>query len=663
MEFHGPFGGLVTHLAPDQIPVGSASECGNVLLSEGRIRPRPGIRLHYRSPIGFPGRRIRGLYQWDRSYGTNDDHIVLVVLSDGGLWSVVDNSATQLAVDGSFRDKVPVFVPFNRRVYIANGLRPWRTDGTIQGTTLAGMRDPSPKPRAQVRSDGDNGIGGGIYQYAVTWYDALADTESNAAFIFGDSNLGGAELNVPVGSRIRISFRYTDENGQLRTVAPEPNIRPTHMRIYRRSMTLSDAYWWAIVQIPYPFADNHFEDGLSNDGWEAYNADSSNPNIVAGSNRVTGPFAPTRNGVPPPCRIMAAYKDRMFFADKNDTSRIRFSAVGRPDHVHEDDYESVGGDQNDDIAFLTEYSGNLCIGKTGSIWILSGAIITPTNDTVATDEAVPESYHALHKTKVPQSFGATGEEGPGCIVAGTPQYIYYPGNGGFYRFNGVESEQVSIPIKETWENFASSLTGSQTKSALTFAYDSRNGCLIICGGGGEIRNSIADALVLEMSRMQWSIWTGHLPITAVADSIGSQGRYSPAIMGYTLPDTGGTVAAFDDLILSDVTDLEGNGSAINWTWASGLMDLGSRTHRKHVYLVSWMGTGDGMAFYAVATDADADWRQERNPYEASGLSWSFRRRVSRTGLRFVVGVQGLGLEQRGFAITGFSLDAERVGQR
>ena len=424
-KYSGPFLGLNTTRAPRELGPMWATDAKNVLLTDGRIRPRPPLRLVENLRRFIANHEIVGLYQWDSPKVGQQILIKSVDQSKGRFWALsktgfVDFTPFPLSTFA------PTWVNMHGLVYMVDGSYPLiKTDGTGEGTIMVGIVPPTNVTITEENAGPEDAVleGDTVYQYAITYYDADHDVESNPFY--------------------SLHIRTFTEHPRMLIVLYEPEVvhsGRTHFRVYRKNVTLEQTFFLLMAQV---------------DIWEGLYRDPQgtlqHPTPPLGTT-TTGPFAPCRNGIPQRATVACYYKDRMFYNDIDNPDLLRFSAFGHPDHVDPADYKLLAGDAQSGVTGLAELSGQLVILRPRNIWALSGEIETATNETLATGAMPNTSYEELWRTK--SNVGCANRHGPnGAIVAGRPAQLYFPSPSGFYSFDGLVERQVSDQIQPTWKDF------------------------------------------------------------------------------------------------------------------------------------------------------------------------------------------------------------------
>jgi hypothetical protein len=482
INFAGPFLGLNTVTAPHMLAPGFATVAQNVLITRGGgVRPRDPWRMYWQETLLGLSSVCVGMLHLDvaRLAGSTDDGDRMRVLSkmyDGKLLQTSAFAGPAQHVDltgpGVRSNYQPTWVLANRRLYVIDGsARMIQYDGDtvrtigIEVPTMAGVSEWQDPPQAQVefkRREGGAGPDAGTYAYTATFYDSVYGIESNAKV--------GLEtpMTVVLDGSNRVAVKI---HPFLWAGLAQRGI--DRVRIYRRHRADVDG---TELGLPFRLIAEIY-------GWppgaESFDWDNEVPDDeVTLSDVVTGPFAPTRNGIPPAARIAVWYKNRMWYADPDDGTRLWYSEHAFPEHVGSTSFIPIGGDPDDIITGMVEMAGQIIILKKDSIWVLSGDLETYNNARVALGhqpgvdfaESFPEVYKTKSKTGCHNTQG-----GNGAIVCGHPPLLFYSNANGLYRFDGVDDRLVSDLIMDEWKAVVGSLDHS-----ISYAVDLANEVLYVC---------------------------------------------------------------------------------------------------------------------------------------------------------------------------------------
>lgn len=592
IRHEGQFLGLNTTLTPRQLPPAFGTVCHNVLVSEGRIRPRlPWYRL---VTDGIPGQQVVGMLNVRR--GGVAWLLVKTAIpgtpGSGMLWNVTDGQVTNLAANLSPWPVCWVFV--GDTVYVIDGTTlmvktrggPADTvtigipapvagsehaSGGVYGLVIFGWDHPD-YPEYGLVAGGSYGLGfSGTYSYAVTYRNRETGVESNPVY-------SGPVTLAEQFPRIFFNFEYTPNN----------NAGIDEVRIYRRNDTLGQPFYRLVDQGNYDPIDP-----FSTTGDEF--VDQTRDADITVSDTSIGPFAPSRNGLPPKSRCAAWYEDRMFYAAVDEPGKLYYSGKGYPEHVAGDAFVNVTGDESDDINGLLASSGQLFIGKAKSIHILSGPIIAPDNLTRALgtpDSSLPASTHQLFRAGTVDVGPQRASAGNGLVSAGGR--VLFANDGGLYAFDGQQAVNVSTErIGPTWRAFMRRGTGRPQDATLTFAHDPEDGVLYICNG------TVGDILAPPVLAFHYRLAGGAGGWTTLSDAADP---FSPSLvtavagsLGDTAPreitsDPDRETALFigqDNgrvFLASDRESLEG--FAPPFMWETGDLAV-TPSLRKHFYSGKW----------------------------------------------------------------------------
>lgn len=454
--YGGPWRGLNTTSDPLQIGEAWAAEAYNVILSEGRLQPGPLWSLS--GALTIPGHLPVGMFHWDRLPASDlppqnaADHVILLKTWQGGttnvgkLWAVRINASHEAVVvelAQGLSQHQPTWVVANNLVYVLDGSeRPVKTDGTPEGTKTIGIEPPSLAPSGQVSFTLVNsGLEQGnlalnsTYRVAVTFYDADTDVESNPLVHEFTTDAVQDQL-------MRVSL--------LNDASPPAGRGITHFRVYLA--LIRDDTGDQINQPLYLYRQ------VDAGGLETYirvftETTTGEPFAPPeAGNAVSGPFAPSLNGLPPAARVGHMYRDRMFYSDPEDDRKLWFSAAGHPDHVASDAWLPLQGDANDSINGMAELGGQLFVLKFASIWGVHGGIEVATNADAALGNIVVPILPEIYRTRAAVGCANAGG-GNGAIVLGHPPLIYFNGVDGWFAFDGSDTRMVSSAILPTWRKF------------------------------------------------------------------------------------------------------------------------------------------------------------------------------------------------------------------
>lgn len=608
VRFNGPFLGLNTTLLPRQLDSRFAVEAKNVILSQGRIRPRVPLEvigsLGQPNGIQFNAEFISAVH-WNPPLG---DRPIIVAKGVGvddsvvSYWKFVqDDTGPDTPIQKAVQLSVPFplglsrgpvcWVPVGNWMYIVDGSGlPLKFDGVGNALTPVGLLPPTVNSEQTLIGDPTlarphvsffRKVGlpepnlTGAPEYAVTLYDSVNDVESNGNFI-------GPIQGEFQGFGFKVEFFANWVNIK----ADWARGLATQVRIYRKGNvdTLDpvsgETVRWASYRLVAVIDDDETSvtDPSYRDRSTPLEADQDAVPLLAEdfhSSFATGPWAPTKNWVPPVATVAVYYKDRMFYggltkgwwhaesathnpgppveglSEPHDlSSRIYYSEFGHPDHVDlAADFERLTGDRDDGVGGMVELAGQLLMGKRNSLWILAGTITTSTNETNATGAVPLASSHQLYRTKAivgcanqnPRFTARTG--GNSLIVAGDPPMAFFNSESGFYKFDGLAEQQVSKAIQPTWFDFVRYGDFTERAQRVTYAVDPFNECIYLCNGSST-ETGRPKILVYHYNTGAWSeldaseqVVANHKEPSCVFSALGSLGpggsvkNYSSLMVG------------------------------------------------------------------------------------------------------------------------------------
>lgn len=492
LEFNGPFLGLNTAQAPHALGPGFATVAENVIIDRGgSVRPREPWANYQQQTVDGDGHSIFngiqkicvGMLHIDLSKlaglaPSTTPKIRILAKTFGGRVKEVaafgDLQEQFVQVADALSSLAPTWVLVNRRLYVIDGSsRMIVYDGdtsrligiTPPTATIEDEYPPDPLGEAQlafIHVSTSPGPGAGTYIYGATFYDSVNGVESNPVIPW-------TSVEHTDATRVRIQlypFRFLTNEGIDR------------VRVYRQR--IFDANDEAVAE-PSRLIGEAFGWGETN---PTYEWDGDVPDdAVTLSDEASGPFLPTRNGLPPSARIAVWYKARMWYADPDDGTRLWYSEAGIPEHVGSLSFLPLGGDADDQIAGMVEMAGQLVILKKDGLWILTGNLETHTNSSVALGQ-VPgvdfvESFPEIYKTKSKTGCHNTGG-GNGAIVCGHPPMLYYSNANGLYRFDGADDRPVSDLIDAEWRDMLKAdVSALETDHAISYAIDTANQVLYV----------------------------------------------------------------------------------------------------------------------------------------------------------------------------------------
>lgn len=513
-QFQGPYYGLNLTADPTQLPPQWATVARNIILSDGKIRMRAPFHsmrdgsgddavMDY--GIVNPGAAANvcvGLFPWINSRFAKPITMAVVMpetivppFSQGSgtaaprLWRLEEgvDPFDMGILTGEVRTIAPSWLLWQGWLYVSVGTDTlWKTNGHM--LTKAGLMVPPAGMVTVARSNaGSGGINADV-RYYMTLRDRKTGVESNSYAIPDDS-----PFNADDPTLIKHTENDTDATFTIQLHGPTAGVPEfqnwDELWIYRQNVDLEQPAGRKIAlgranEIP----------RVSSGPTELVvvdNEDEDNIELRAiGSNIVTGPFSPSRNGVPSNVGPMGTYGGRMYFGEIKhpaaftDLGKLRFSAIGFPDHVDPDDWIDVSGDKDDEITGVEQLGDQLIVGKRKSIWVVSGNPTTETNDTIATGAVAFESTERTYRSKA--TVGPLNKGGNGFVVVGEPARVYFASDNGLYTFDGIDTRYLGQVIKALWSDFSKAPGDGfgvhDREFNFTFADDPKNGLLYICCG-------------------------------------------------------------------------------------------------------------------------------------------------------------------------------------
>lgn len=643
--------GLNTTHDPRQLSAGFAVEANNVLLSEGRIRPRPPF-VPFCSDGGQEyvvpnGGHIGGMIQIPRGQYDPPSVLAQVVPSSGygsSLWRFdADGTAIQLAdPGGGAQATLPwSFVQVGEWFVVLLAGLPVKTKGDSENTFSLSVPPPSASEVEQsIVSQGTANINATV-EYAVTWYRSADHTESNP-IIFGPFTPAAGEAVQFLVTQLPYTLFGVDE-----------------MRVYRKNISLGQVAYRLVGGVHTLWVGRLFWDGLAEDSITTSSAD-------------VGPFAPSRNGMAPGATCGAWHHNRLFVnkADVHgpNTSRVYYSGLGQPGSFYADDYLDVSGDGTEAVTGLITHAGQLVIGKPRSIWVLSGNILGATNFSAAVGAMPPVSHHTLHRTKA--TIGPINKAGNGFVMAGDSPAPHFAADGGFFAFDGLATIPLSTLIQPTWSAFVRRRIGDASKAAIAFAVDPANSVLYMTNVQHNASGQAAQVLAYHMRTGAWTMLDGdELPgafeqVISIASALGDPTEeyrlaYAPLIVA-------GTKGS-----LRICRSVEGSDKPVaKWTWKTGRLTA-IEGKRAHIYALEWflpdcgpMPSGSPLVDLGFSLGKES---QEHTRQVDIGGAVQFDQRVGATATDITLMAKSADAWTHGWkpelGILGFSIDAEVAGKR
>ena len=461
--FLGPFLGLNTTTDASELPPQYASVCRNIILSDGRIRPRAPWDVLAGLPLIL--RDVRGMYFWQKRDSPLDAFVVAKI---GTLLYRINvqrpgpEGPPQISIlSGLGSDDFASFVRRGDFLYVFDGSdRSVKTDGTVEGTLLLGIDVPTPTivSSLSVRSGASPGIDAEV-EYKIAWYDRARNVESNPRTLLA--------ATLILSSTQEVAIIYDASGGRFPS---QQGI--THMRIYRRNETLGQVGFRLLAEVAVP-SNGEYVDNARGDTQANEDVD------VPLSSRTTGPFAPILNKIPRHVKLGAIHNGRLFFGKKSVPGgdevdgRVYYSLKGFPDYEDET-FLDVQGDTDEVIRGLAVVGDQLIIGKRRSIWINSGEVITATNLDRALGNQPLDPSHRVYRTHA--DIGPTGQQGNNMVIAGEPAQVYFASDAGAVSFDGVNTQILSDAIEAEWRLFVGN-PPDRIQLGFSFADDSQKGVL------------------------------------------------------------------------------------------------------------------------------------------------------------------------------------------
>jgi hypothetical protein len=228
----------------------------------------------------------------------------------------------------------------------------------------------------------------------------------------GQSRLNGTSLGA---SAIQGLYSYYKESGARHLICAHNGI------IYRWDTTSST---WVSVQSGLSTSAQMFFESCAN-YMVAFNGVST-PVKWDGTTASVLANAPTDGQYP------TLHKEKLFVAPSGSPSQVWWSTSFYPEQWPSVNYWSFNEGDGDSITCLKPYMGELIIFKRRSIHTLRGS-----------------SVDDFRSDTLERQVGAVGHRA--CALAGI--YLYFVGDEGIYRFNGMTATNISnIKIPRYWED-------------------------------------------------------------------------------------------------------------------------------------------------------------------------------------------------------------------
>jgi hypothetical protein len=467
LQVRGGWRGLNTTQSPRELGPQDAAVANNVIFRDGAIVPRPPFEVdgQFSPNFGFPVGKVLAAAQWMSPRGTTSDPTRVNVVHVGTVLHAADVNGTAQATMNGVQDRQGSFVFANTRLYYLDRFRVWvlgNTENNLPAWNIVGI----PKPTSRITGGpiGASNPGTGeitylvttvpgtfpgalvdntAYQFGFTYYSSFTDSESNAVLQQG-SNFNGV-AGAGNSRLLQLGFGTW----------PVP-YGITHIRVYRRNVTAGEPFiLFALCPVPGP--------------GQFFQAEGAPLGILAEFGTfANGPFGPVKNGIPENASVGLFYKGRMFYDDLKNPNLLRYSEDSHPAHVDPLNFVILD-DDGGQITGMAELAGQLVILKERSIWILSGVILTTTNESLALGVDVGANPAELYRTKA-RTGCANAAGGNGAIVCGTPPRVYYNAVDGLYVFDGLNETPVGRQIQPTWREFVGDATLGR-QQAVTYSVD------------------------------------------------------------------------------------------------------------------------------------------------------------------------------------------------
>ena len=384
LNVNAPFVGLNDYLDDSVLGVKDAKTCINIDLSQGTLRPRPESDREIETTS-----LVLGMKQFSFENATSNTRTIVVDGTDLKKYDVDAQNVPVVLEAGIGSGLRPAtFAMVGKRCYIADGSMFKVTDGD------SGVHDPQlPRPAAPtVAVSATDGELDGDYDYKITFYSATWGQESPAS---------DASAAVTANSkRIDLSSIATTTDARLDTGGK--------VRVYRRKISDGGTVWYYVGEVDE--GTTVFVDFVRDE-----DVNFSRP-------------APLSFDETLPTMSYVAYHQGVLFAAELRTNKLYFSLPGRAFVI--DGFLPIGNDEGDNepITAIKSYQGSLYIGKSESIWVVTG------NDR--------DSF------SVSRIVGSTGIKSHTSVVE-AGGLLYFLGRHGFYAFDGTSTPQdVSEPIHD-----------------------------------------------------------------------------------------------------------------------------------------------------------------------------------------------------------------------
>ncbi len=686
----GPFLGIDTETEQNRLLPTQAVDLVNVLLHRERIQKRYGVlnrkdfpsgaSINHMNTVVNPGGGVQvlaieegGIHVITGPFGAaTEQEVTSGLQADPGMGSIAQLSdkvyvALGLAgnwvveatgVEGKFDTARPAGLPGSLAFFDDVNNLPWiPLDFTIWIEQWHGGGAPP--------DDLNHSWSSGVYDFAVSLYDELSDTESNATFAnherSSDGAIGGATFVVAL----------VLEKSSVEGVPPG---QWTHYRVYCKPVSVvadvsdpatgdsligGETQYRLCAQIGKNDADYVATTadavGIALTGQEFDNMTTGFEGAVPLSVKGIGPFAPIKNGIPPKSTAIVAYDSKILWASG---SKIYFSEDLKGGTVAELDFVIPGEGREEEIKYMTVYQGRLVIFRETEIYVLSGSIARQSNDSLVLGQPPPLISFAIHQ---PVDYaGCINRGGIGAVEAGGT--LFFNGFDGLYAFNGLTAIKVSDRVDLYYREFE-----LEDRALCTMAADTLNGLLWVVFKGKtqslcydfRSKNRFGDTL---------GVWTVH-------EFVGRAQCTCPAApygRGQDVPFDDEAVALFvlDGNRFGEMRndENEDNGAFYPWDYTSPFMDLGLLERRKRFQHATMQYSGTGSlamrALVRTAKESELEFGVStstlEDPNDAGFRKVRLQTRGTHVQIKFEANDPS---ESNTKDVQGFSIEAERIGIR
>ncbi len=590
--FHGPFRGVLDAVAGRQLGPGYAKAAHNVQLLGGRVRPRePWKGMGTLTGLLGAADQIRALHVWrerpGRTFYIFKASQVVTGLGDPGEWGntrwyMWEDGRTALHDLGAGQFHSPHAAQFalaNGRLFIADGSESC-LHTSPSGARKVGVPKPTwaSDPVTLANLGGAINIEGPLYGLQAGPApngDVLTSSETyRFAFTFVEFNTGAESsmLAMPNASVLTSLVGGHFKFGIATDKIPAPlEYGALRVRVYRQNVNLGEPFFRLVAEAS--GGANVVYDGQSDD-------------VVELSSTTTGPYAPSRNAIPPGhCHSIAWHGDRMFYGSSDEPSKLFYSELGLPNAVDPTNFLNIEDEGGSQITGLFAHSHQLLIGTEGGIHILSGNIDGPDNDTDAlgTSGDLPKSRHLLFRSRA--STGPDPQFGPTFVLAGQPGAVHFSTSEGHIRFDGVNTHNLSAertPLR--WRKFWKRCRYHQVSPSITYTQDKESGVLYMSNWTTKVGEEGQNPPVTPGPEMLGYYWRSQDWVTAGLS--GSEDSLFATTLAENVDAT--IVAAFSLLTgAPPVLFLVGGSDAPAWFYETHPMEIvpGRRIHLYHAKMM------------------------------------------------------------------------------